>query len=443
MGTPKTKNSDTVFQWNGIPQPGQLIPLGLQHVVAAVVGIITPAILVANTCGLSEAEKTLMIQVSLILTALATLLQLFPIFRRIGSGLPVIMGISFAYIPTLQAIGAQFDIATILGAEIVGGIVAIVFGVFVKWIRPLFPPLVTGTVIFTIGLSLYPTAVKYMAGGAGSPWFGNVKSWVVALITLVVVVILSNFTKGIFKLGAILIGMIVGYIVAYFMGMVDFSSVGASQWLALPKVMPFEIKFVPSACVSLAIVYVVNAVQTIGDLSSTTMGGMDRMPTDRELSGGIIGQGIMSIVGAFFGGLPTASYSQNVGIVTVNKVINRAVFTLAAGILLVAGLMPKFASLLTTIPQCVIGGATISVFATITMTGIRMITEGGFTPRKSSVVGLSVALGVGITQVSGCLAGEGFPEWVNTVFGSSSVVVATIVAIILNLTLPNKEKQDK
>ena len=442
MGTPKTKNSDTVFQWNGIPQPGQLIPLGLQHVVAAVVGIITPAILVANTCGLSEAEKTLMIQVSLILTALATLLQLFPIFRRIGSGLPVIMGISFAYIPTLQAIGVQFDIATILGAEIIGGIVAIVFGVFVKWIRPLFPPLVTGTVIFTIGLSLYPTAVKYMAGGAGTEWFGNVKSWVVALITLVVVVILSNFTKGIFKLGAILIGMIVGYIVAYFAGMVDFSSVGTSAWFALPEVMPFEIKFVPSACVSLAIVYVVNAVQTIGDLSSTTMGGMDRMPSDRELSGGIIGQGIMSIVGAFFGGLPTASYSQNVGIVTVNKVINRAVFTLAAGILLVAGLMPKFASLLTTIPQCVIGGATISVFATITMTGIRMITEGGFTPRKSSVVGLSVALGVGITQVSGCLAGEGFPEWVNTVFGSSSVVVATIVAIILNLTLP-KEKESK
>ena len=218
MGTPKTSNPNTVFQWNGIPQPGQLIPLGLQHVVAAVVGIITPAILVSNTCGLTEAEKTLMIQVSLILTAIATLLQLFPIFRRIGSGLPVIMGISFAYIPTLQAIGEQFDIATILGAEIIGGIVAIVFGVFVKWIRPLFPPLVTGTVIFTIGLSLYPTAVKYMAGGAGTAWFGNVKSWVVALITLVVVVFLSNFTKGIFKLGAILIGMIVGYIVAYFCG---------------------------------------------------------------------------------------------------------------------------------------------------------------------------------------------------------------------------------
>ena len=419
MSHPDTTSKDAVFQWRGIPQPGQLLPLGLQHVVAAVVGVITPAILVADTCGLSSADKTLMIQVSLILTALATLLQLFPIFHRIGSGLPVIMGISFAYIPTLQAIGGEFGLPTILGAEIVGGIVAIVFGVLVKWIRPLFPPLVTGTVIFTIGLSLYPTAVKYMAGGAGSEWFGSAKSWAVALITLAVVVFLNHFTKGITKLASILIGILAGYVIAYFLGIVDLSGVGSAAWVALPRPMPFDIQFVPAACVSLGIVYVVNAVQTIGDLSSTTMGGMDRMPTDKELSGGIVGQGVMSILGAFFGGLPAATYSQNVGIVTVNRVINRAV-------------------LLTTIPQCVIGGATISVFATITMTGIRMITEGGFTPRKSSVVGLSVALGVGITQVSGCLAGEGFPAWVNTVFGSSSVVVAALMAILLNLILPKE-----
>lgn len=434
----------SVFSFEGIPSAGQMIPLGFQHVVAAVVGIITPAILIADTCGLTAEERTLMIQVSLVLTAVATLLQLFPIFGRIGSRLPVIMGISFAYIPTLQAIGGQFDLATILGAEIVGGCVAILFGVFVKWIRPLFPPLVTGTVIFTIGLSLYPTAVRYMAGGnATSEWFGNPRSWAVALITLAVVVFLNNFTKGILKLAAILIGMVVGYIIAYILGIVDLSGLSGEAWFALPQFMPFEIKFVPSACVSLGIVYVVNAVQTIGDLSSTTMGGMDRLPTDKELSGGIIGQGVMSIVGAFFGGLPTASYSQNVGIVTVNRVINRAVFALAAGILLVAGLVPKFAFVLTTIPQCVIGGATISVFATITMTGIRMITEGGFTSRKSSVVGLSVALGVGITQVSGCLAGEGFPGWVSTVFGSSSVVVSTIMAILLNLILPKEPESQK
>ena len=438
------KTSETVFSYTGIPPAGQLVPLGLQHVVAAVVGVITPAMIVSGVCNLSGEEKTLLIQVSLIVTALATLLQLFPIFGRIGSRLPVIMGISFAYVPTLQAIGMDFGIGAILGAELIGGFVAILFGIFVKPIRKLFPPLVTGTVIFTIGLSLYPTAVRYMAGGnASSEWFGGARSWIVALITFAVVIILQNFTKGVWKLGALLFGMIVGYIAAFIAGIVDLSAVGDAAWFALPKFMPFEIQFEPAAIVSLAIVYIVNSVQTIGDLSSTTMGGMDRMPTNKELSGGIVGQGVMSVIGAFFGGLPVASYSQNVGIVTVNRVINRAVFALASVILLVAGLVPKFASILSTIPQCVVGGATISVFAMITMTGIRMITsEGKFTMRKSTVVGLSVALGVGITQVSGCLSGPGFPSWVATVFGSSSVVVATLMAILLNLSLP-KDPEEK
>lgn len=425
-----------IFQYEGIPSANQLIPLGLQHVVAAIVGIVTPSILIANTCGIEGADRTLLIQVSLIVTAIATLLQLFPI-GPVGSRLPVVMGISFAYVPTLLAIGGQFGLPTILGAEIVGGVIAILFGIFVKQIRVLFPPLVTGTVIFTIGLSLYPTAIKYMAGGAGSEGFGSPKNWAVALITLVVVTILSHFCKGVLKLGAILFGMLIGYGVAFALGMVEFSSVGAAGWFNLPMPMHFPIQFEASACVSLAIVYVVNAVQTIGDLSSTTMGGMDRMPTNRELSGGIIGQGVMSIFGALFGGLPTASYSQNVGIVTVNRVINRAIFAFAAVVLAVAGFVPKFSAILTTIPQSVIGGATISVFATITMTGIRMITSEPFTMRSSAVVGLAVAMGVGITQVEGAIGG-GFPSWAGTVFGSSPVVIATIVAILLNLTLPKE-----
>lgn len=418
----------------------QLIPLGLQHVVAAVVGVITPAIIISGSevCSLSAAEKTTLIQASLIVTALATLLQLFPVFRRIGSRLPVIVGISFAYVPTLTAIGGQFGLPAILGAELVGGLVAVVFGIFVKPIRKLFPPLVTGTVIFTIGLSLYPTAVRYMAGGnTAGEWFGGVRSWGVALFTFAVVIFLNNFAQGIWKLGSLLFGMIAGYIAACFAGIVDLSDVAGAYWVSLPQFMPFEIEFVPSAIVSLSVVYIVNSVQTIGDLTSTTMGGMGRIPTDQELSGGIIGQGVMSIAGAFLGGLPVASFSQNVGIVTVNKVINRAVFSFAASLLLIAGFMPKFASILTTIPQCVIGGATLSVFATITMTGIRMIAlDGEFTVRKSTVAGLSIALGTGITQVQGCLSGKGFPDWVATVFGSSAVVVTAIMAIILNLILP-------
>ena len=295
MAKSSAKVPASVFELGGIPRPGQLIPLGLQHVVAAIVGIITPAILVANVCGLDAADKRLLIQVSLLVTAVATLLQLFPIFGRIGSGLPVVMGISFAYVPTLLAIGGQFGLPTILGAEIIGGIVAILFGIFVKQIRVLFPPLVTGTVIFTIGLSLYPTAVKYMAGGAGTPDFGTPKSWAVALITFAVVIFFNHFTKGTMKLGAILIGIVAGYLVSLPLHMVDFADVGSAGWFQVPMPLHFDIAFNGSAIASLAIVYVVNAVQTIGDLSSTTMGGMDRMPTDKELSGGIVGQGVMSL----------------------------------------------------------------------------------------------------------------------------------------------------
>ena len=432
--TKETGNGNVLFDFYGkAPETSKLIPLSLQHVLAAIVGVITPSMIIAGVCGLTDEEKTMMIQAALIFTALATFLQLFPLFHKIGAALPVIMGTSFAYVPTLTAIGGEFGIGAIMGAQIVGGVVAIVFAVFVKQIRKLFPDIVTGTVIFTIGLSLYPTAIRYMAGGSGHPEFGGLKNWFIALLTFAVVLFLNNFTKGVLKLGSLFFGIIVGYVVSLFLGMVDFTNVlNTTSVVAFPQLMHFKIEFAPAACASLAIVYAVNAVQTIGDLTSTTVGGMDRVPTDNELQGGILVQGVASIVGAFFGALPTASYSQNVGIVTVNRVINRAVFALAALILLVAGLVPKFASLLTTIPQCVIGGATI------TMTGIRMITEGGFTPRKSSVVGLSVALGVGITQVSGCLAGEGFPAWVNTVFGSSSVVVAALMAILLNLILPKE-----
>ena len=435
----------SIFELNGIPKFQEALPLALQHVVAMIVGCVTPAIIVAGAVGgnsLSAKDRVILIQASLVVSALSTLIQLFPIGKKngftLGSGLPMIMGVSFAYVPSMQAIAEGYGISSILGAQIIGGIVAFVMGILVKKIRVFFPPLITGTVVFTIGLSLYPTAINYMAGGTSNPDYGSWQNWLMAALTLTIVMILNHHAKGLCKLASILIGILAGYVIAYFLGIVDLSGVGSAAWVALPRPMPFDIQFVPAACVSLGIVYVVNAVQTIGDLSSTTMGGMDRMPTDKELSGGIVGQGVMSILGAFFGGLPAATYSQNVGIVTVNRVINRAVFALAALILLVAGLVPKFASLLTTIPQCVIGGATISVFATITMTGIRMITEGGFTPRKSSVVGLSVALGVGITQVSGCLAGEGFPAWVNTVFGSSSVVVAALMAILLNLILPRE-----
>lgn len=425
------KKRASVFDATGVPPLGQAIPLGLQHVVVAIVSTVSPALIVANTAEMSPADKTLLVQMSLLMTAVAILLQLFPITRRIGSGLPVIMGISFI-LPTLMI--ARFDFPTMMGAQIVGGCAGALFAVFLRPIRKLFPPLVTGTVVFTIGLSMYPIAVRNMAGGYTDA-FSTPKVWLVAMFTLAVVVIFDNFGKGLFKQGAVLWGIIAGYFLALSLGLVDFSAVHSAGWFEVARPLHFGIRFDVTACFSMAILFVANSLQTIGDLSSLTMGGMDRMPTDKELSGGIMAQSLGAVLGAFFGGMPTCSYSECVGIVTVTKVINKTIFSIAAFTLLACGLVPKFASILTTVPECVLGGAIISVFAVITMTGVRMImSTGKFTMRKSTVVGVAVAFSIGITQVAGCL--DGFPQWVGTVFGSFAPVAAALIAIPLNLFLP-------
>lgn len=435
------KKYASVFELNGVPKLTQAFSLALQHVVAMIVGCVTPAIVIAEMAGLNEGDKVIFVQAALFIAAVSTLIQLFPLGGRIGSGLPVIMGVSFAYLPSMQAIVGNFDIATILGAQLIGGVVAIFVGIFVTKLRKLFPPLITGTVVFTIGLSLYPTAVKYMAGGQSSPNYGAWQNWLVAFLTLAVVVALNHFAKGILKLASILIGMIVGYIISGFFGMIDFSAVQGAGIFQIPRPMYFGMKFETSAVMTLVILFIINSVQAIGDLSATSGGGLDREPTDKELSGGIIGYGITNILGSFFGGLPTATFSQNVGIVATTKVVNRVVLGLAAGIILLAGFVPKFSALLTTIPQCVLGGATISVFASIAMTGIKLVVQQPLTYRNTSIVGLSVALGMGITQCSDALAQ--LPAWVTTVFGKSPVVVTTIAAILLNVILPKDKEAGK
>ena len=257
-----------------------------------------------------------------------------------------------------------------------------------------------------------------------------------AVITLIIVTFLNHYGKGIWKLASILIGIIGGYIVSLCFGMIDFSSVSSASFFQLPKPMHFGITFEPSSCVAIAILFAINAVQAIGDFSATTTGAMDRMPTDKELTGGIVGYGISNIISAFFGGLPTATYSQNVGIVSTTKVTSRRVMGTAAVILLAAGLIPKFSSLLTTIPYCVLGGATISVFASIAMTGMKLIASEELNFRNTTIVGLAIAVGMGVTQASASLAQ--FPDWVTTIFGKSPVVLATISAIVLNLILPKQ-----
>ena len=447
----QTSRGDLLFQFYGVPPLGSSVSLALQHLVAMIVGCVTPAIIISEAVGLGQADRVLLIQASLVMSAVSTFLQLFPIGKRFGSGLPVILGVSFAYVPSMQAIASSGGgISAIAGAMVVGGIVAVIVGVFVKQIRTLFPPVITGTVVFTIGLSLYPTAINYMAGGTGNTAaavaakglpealvYGAWQNWLVAVLTLAVVMLLNNYGKGICKLASILLGMLFGYVVAMCFGMVSFADVGDAAWFSLPRFLHFGITFDASSCIAVGLLFAINSIQAIGDFTATTVGGLDRDPTGRELQGGIIAYGVSNILAALFGGLPTATYSQNVGIVTTNKVVNRTVFALAGGFLLLAGVSPKFAAVLTTIPQCVLGGATITVFSTIAMTGMKLIASQDLTARNTTIVGLSAALGVGISQASGALSQ--FPEAVTMIFGKSPVVIATLMAVLLNLLLP-KEK---
>lgn len=444
MSTTSTaKQHASIFELNGVPKFTQALPLALQHVVAMIVGCVTPAIMIAGAAKISGPDKVLLIQASLVISALSTFLQLFPLKIlkgfHLGSGLPVIMGVSFAYVPSMEAIAKGYDIGTILGAQIVGGVIAIIVGFFITKIRKFFPPLIAGTVVFTIGLSLYPTAINYMAGGTGSPTYGSWQNWTVAIFTLVVVTLLNHFGKGFLKLASILIGIIAGYIVSLFFGMVTFAPVAEAAVFQLPKIMHFGINFEISACVAIGILFAINSIQAIGDFSATTSGSMDRDPDNKELQGAIVGYGVSNIIGSIFGCLPTATYSQNVGIVTTTKVINRCVLGLAALLILCAGLIPKFSALLTTIPQCVLGGATVSVFASIAMTGMKLVMTEHMTYRNTSIVGLAAALGMGVSQASAALAT--FPTWVTTIFGKSPVVIATIVAVLLNIVLPREDKK--
>ena len=435
------KQHASLFDLDGVPKMSQAIPLALQHVVAMIVGCVTPAIIISGAAGIDTADRVILIQASLVVSALATLLQLFPLGKkgglRLGAGLPVILGVSFAYVPSMQAIAEQYGIATILGSQIVGGICAVIVGIMIKKIRKFFPPLIAGTVVFTIGLSLYPTAINYMAGGTGQPNYGSWQNWTVAIFTLVVVTVLNHFAKGFLKLASILMGMIAGYIFSMFFGMVSFTNVGEAGMFQLPHIMHFGINFEISACVAIGLLLAINSVQAIGDFSATTAGGLDREPTTDELQGAILGYGITNVVGAFLGCLPTATYSQNVGIVATTKVVNRVTLGISALVILVAGLFPKFSALLTTIPYAVLGGATVSVFASIAMTGMKLVMTEEMNYRNTSIVGLAAALGMGVSQASASLSS--FPAWVTTIFGKSPVVIATLVAILLNVTLPREK----
>ncbi len=432
----QTKHStEELFKLNGKPGWGQAFPMAMQHVLAMLVGNITPPMLIAGALGLSAEEKILLMQAAMTIGGLTTLLQLYPLMG-FGMGLPNVMGVAFAYMPVLTTIGTQYGIAAIFGSQLVAGFVSILLGMSIGKLRRFFPPIVSGTVVLSIGLSLYKTAITYMGGGSATQatgTFGSPEFVFLALLTLGVTLACNMFGKGYVKISGMLIGIGVGYAAALALGDVSFSEFSSAGFFALPKPFYFGLEFHFDAIVMMILMYVVQAVQTIGDVSSTTMGGFNRECTDQELAGAIKGQGICGMIGAVIGGMPTDPYSQNVGLVCTTKVVAKRVFLIVGAIMLAAGFLPKFGALMTTIPQPVLGGATVTVFAAITMSGIELITEQPMNYRNKMIVGIALALGTGIESVPSIL--QFCPQLIRNIFGSS-LMVSFIVVFLLNILVP-------
>ena len=440
--------SKSLFDLDGKPDFKKSFPIALQHLLAMIVGNTLPAIVLTNTLAntpyaLTAEQSIYLIQAGMFVAALATFLQLYPLMKLgLGSRLPMIMGVSFAYIPVINSVAVKYGVGAVFGAQIVGGIVAFLVGMNIKRLYKFFPPMVSGTVVLTIGLSLYSVALNYMAGGNGNPNQGAAVYWIVAFVTLAVVLICNMFGKGILKLSAILVGIIAGYIVSLFFGIVDFTKFSEAAIISIPRVLPFKLEFRLDACITMAVMFTVNSIQAVGDFSSTTQGGLNRQPSEAELEGGIKGYGVTNMVSAFFGGLPTASYSQNVGIVSLTKVVARSVLRITAIMILIAGFIPKFGGLMLSVPQAVIGGATVTVFAQITMSGMRLITSDEMSSRNVTIVGLAIALGMGMTQVNP-QALEVFPDWFRMIFLSSPVVLSALIVFFLNIILPKKTIEEE
>lgn len=384
----------------------------------------------------------MLMQSAMTIGGLTTLIQLFPVFG-FGMGLPTVMGVAFAYMPILTTIGMQYGISAIFGAQLVAAFASIFIGMFIGKIRKFFPPIVCGTVVLAIGLSLYNTAINYFGGGSAAQaarTFGSPQFWILALVTLAVTLACSLFGKGYIKVSGMIIGVGVGYVVALIMGgIIDFTPVADAAIVSAPIPLHFGLEFHPDAIIMMILMYIVQAVQTIGDVSSTTMGGFGRDAKDTELGGAIKGQGICGMIGALIGGLPTDPFSQNVGLICTTKVVAKRVFVIVSGIMLLAGFCPKLMSLIATVPQPVLGGATITVFAAITLSGIQLISEQPLNYRNRMIVGISLALGAGIAGASEIL--QFMPQLAQNIFGSS-LVVAFIVCFVLNLIVPEDDSED-
>ena len=432
------KNSEcsisNIYRLDGRGPLLKAVPFGLQHILAMFVSNLTPITIIAAAGGLSQAEVAVLLQNAMLVAGIATLIQLFPVWR-IGSRLPIVMGVSFTFVTVLSAVAASYGYPAVIGAVICGGVFEGVIGLFARYWRKIIAPVIASSVVIAIGYSLFTVGARSFGGGYAED-FGSASNMLLGAVTLTVCLGWNILARGYLKQLAVLAGLVVGYILAVFMGKVDLSVIFSEGIVSLPALLPFAPEFHMGAIFSVAIIFMVSAAETIGDTTAMVSGGLGREITSKEISGSLACDGFASVVSAMFGCPPVTSFSQNVGLVNMTKVVNRFTIATGAGCMLLAGFLPPVGNFFASLPESVLGGCTIMMFGTIMVSGIQMLSRAGFTQRNMTIAALSLSVGIGFTAASEIDLWRIFPEVVQSVFSANVVAVVFVVSILLNLILP-------
>lgn len=432
-----------IYKLDGRVPIGKAIPFGLQHILAMFVSNRAPITMIAGAAKVpvTGAELGMLLQNAMFAAGIATMIQLYPLWK-IGSRLPVVMGVSFTFVTVLSTISANYGYPAVIGAVLIGGLFEGTLGLFAKYWRKIISPIVAASVVTAIGFSLFTVGARSFGGGYATD-FGSMSNLLLGLITLATCLLWNMFAKGYLKQLSVLAGLIVGYVVAIFMGKVDLSMIMSGGIIALPHLLPIKPEFHAGAIMSACIIFMVSAAETIGDTSALVAGGLGRDITGEEISGSLACDGYGSFISGLFGCPPVTSFSQNVGLVAMTKVVNRFTIMTGAAAMILAGLFPPIGNFFASLPQSVLGGCTIMMFGTILTSGMQMIANCGFSQRNITIVAMALSIGIGFTTTSESGIWAGFSPVVQSVFSANVVAVVFVVAIIMNLILPKDMEVQK
>ena len=418
------------------PSLSKKILFGLQHIFAAFGGIVVVPLVIAGALGFDGKTTTTLISATILASGLATIIQAKGVGRA-GSKVACIMGTDFTFVSPSISVGSVLGLPGIIGATILGAFFEIILSFFIKPLMKLFPPLVTGTVVCLIGLTLLPVSIDWAAGGSGSAEYGSMLNISIAIAVLIITLALNHYGKGLLSSASILIGMVVGYIICIPFGLVDFAPIREAGWLSFPKIFEYGVQFDLKALIAFLPAYFVTTIETVGCLKAVGETSQVEM-NEKRVGSGVLADGIGSIIGGLLGSFPNTSFSQNVGLISLTKVASRYVAVAAGAILVCLGFLPKLAALINSIPQPVLGGVGIVMFGTVAAAGIKTLSRVKLTERNLLIIATAIGLGIGVTFRPEFI--EQLPEALKMIF-ASGISTGTIVALILNLVLREDKEE--